>query len=211
MVDIEAPKDLNPIYDWLAVGQPIHKEKAHPFVASLRDIGINLTPESPKFKSLVFDGLTQFQRILVNTASGNVDRKPGDAFGTVEWSHWGQVLNIMINSVWHFYGLDMHVMLTALEDDRKDDFTGKVRTVPWLFGQSREEVPAYALLSMRILRRADLDPSMISKLGKDVKVLAVTAPAGNFDAKDQYGGLPGVIPNPTITKIMDYIEGKVTK
>jgi len=221
IVSLEKVADLNDVYDWLLTGQPIFARnrdgkpttKMHPFVTWMKDTHTRM-PEvklvedetnPPLFKSLAFDGATEFQRLAIMEITGNREKRPGDPLQATEIQHWGQALNRVVHVVRLLYQLPMHVMLTALEDDRKDETTGAIRSVPWLWGQAREEVPAYSLLTMRLVRKADIP--IASERAKYPKAYSIgfADMVGPFVAKEQYHMTKKIFEDPTITAILDAI------
>jgi hypothetical protein len=102
----------------------------------------------------------------------------------------------------------MHVIMTALESEKQDETTGGFRYGPLLWGQSAGELPGQALAVARMMHIARVDNLTKQKL-KDVveKVdsVAVFRPGTNYVAKSQYGEQLDVMPNPSMTKILDAI------
>jgi len=199
IVRITKLDDFNPIYAWLAMGQP--KDNDVP-----RTLG--LQTETP-YKTVVVDGLTGTQRLSFGVVLGSTNMGPASFPPGMEFKHHGQVLQQMTNfGVQFFYNLNMHVIMTALESEKQDDRVGGFRYAPLLWGQSAGELPGQALAVARMLHieRVDNKTKMaLRDIPEKVDSVAVFLPGPNYVAKDQYGGLPGIMYNPTVTKMLNCI------
>ena len=211
ILTIEQISDLNPIYDWLVAGQPIPVDgdgkRPHPFVVMCGDMGIEL---SPPYNTVVFDGLTEFQRIAVNEVAGNKSKGPGDKLEKTSLPEWGEALNRLVHVTRLMFNLPMNVLFSCLEDDRSNP-DGIVKTIPWLWGQARDEVPAYALCVGRVVRTAKITTAAErAKMVGAYSTLYIDQ-VGQFDAKQQYVQHgPAFIAEPTITKLLDALAIGVT-
>jgi len=203
MLVLEKTKDLNTLYDFFKKAQ----DPAHPFVTkTLAGLGI---PFVDPFKSLVIDGSTELQRVRLNEIVGNENKQPGDDLAPTQIQHWGQVLQTMTMVARLLYGFeDLTVLISALERQEQDQLTGIMSYGPALWGQARSEVPAYSLLTTRLVRRSKLSSSEKKEMGEDAYSVAYFDQVGRFLAKDQYGSLPKAMPNPSIPAIMEAIYGK---
>ena len=197
---LEATKELNPVYDWFASGQPIVEKHA-----LWTALGVD-TPPVP-FKSIVIDGLTEYQRVAMDEITGNKGKGPGDALKQPEIQHWGQALNRLTLVARLFFGLNITTFLTALERVEKDELTGSLSYGPGLWGQARAEVPGYSLLTVRMARQSKMDPKTRME-ARDAYSVAYIDQLGKWLAKEQYGGkLPKYVENPTAKFFMDAIYG----
>jgi len=203
ILTIEQISDLNPIYDWLVAGQPTEAPvKPHPFIVMCNSMGIEL---KPPYDTIVFDGLTEFQRIAVNEVAGNKMKGPGDKLEKTSLPEWGEALNRLVHVTRLFFNLPMNVLFSCLEDDRSNA-DGIVKTIPWLWGQARDEVPAYALCVGRVVRTAKITTAAErAKMVGAYSTLYIDQ-VGQFDAKQQYVQHgPAFISEPTITKLLDVL------
>lgn len=189
--------DYNPIYEWLIAGQP----KDHILVKEF-----NL---HPPYKTLVIDGVTGTQRLSFGVVLGATNQGPSDIPPGMEFKHHGQVLRQMtVFGESFFYKLNMHVIMTALESEKQDDRVGGFRYGPLLWGQSAGELPgqATAVARMMHVERVDAKTKIaIRDVPEKVDSVAIFRPGPNYVAKDQYGGLPDIMYNPTVTKMLDAI------
>jgi len=210
ILTIEATKDLGPVYSWLAKGQPLE----HPFLVDnkLVDWFMGLPrvegAVGGPVKCIVFDGWTEYQRIAVDEVAGNVKKFPGDTMNSIEIRHWGQALARLTKDVRLLYGLpNLHTLFTCLEKQEQDQFTGQMSWGPSLWGQAKNEVPAYSLLTARMVRRSKMPATDRKEFASDAYSVLFVDQVGRFLAKDQYGGLPTHFEKPTITGILDAIGG----
>lgn len=182
-------EDLNYVYSWLSVGpgnvEPLDKlfDGKHP-------------------KTVVFDSLTELQRAEVMRRAGN---KPGKFIRDVEQpqiQHWGSLLNQFTLLAHLYFQLNMHVVFLGLESvDYASRVVGEAQRVTGhrlaLQGQAQRQFPAYALTVMRF----DKAPrgSNAYNVGLTQSSLSKT--------KEQTGMFPAKIGNPTIPKMVKYLQG----
>lgn len=192
--------DFNPIYTWLAAGQPPND----PIVKAL-----DLQTETP-YKTIVIDGLTGVQRLSFAVVLETSNAGPSDIPPSMEYKHHGKVLGQMQNFGYtFFYKLDMHVIMTALESEKQDDRVGGFRYGPLIWGQSAGELPGQAQAVARMMHIEKVDNKLkmaLRDVPEKVDSVAVFLPGPNYVAKDQYGGLPSVMYNPSVSKILDCID-----
>lgn len=198
IIEIEALKDLNPIYDWLLKGQP---ENA-PIVRELE--------LRPPYKTVVVDGVTDLQRFSFATVVGNTKAGPGDLQSQTQIQHFNAVLAQMTTMARLFYKLPMHVIVTALEREHIDQTTSTASYRPLLLGQSATEVSGYAYVVARMMHIARVGSkikreSSIAELAADTVSVALFKPTATYTAKDQYGALGASMVDPSITKMLDLI------
>lgn len=199
IVTIEKLEEYNPIYEWLAAGQPADS----PVVTKLE--------LSPPYKSLVIDSITETQRMSFKTVIGTTKAGPGTIAASAEIQHFNKVLGQMVTFANLFFSLQMHVFMTSLERENQDQMTGAITYKPLLWGQSAGEVPGYAYSVGRMIHRAKMDnrekraTQITEDPNEDVTAVAFFMPSGKFMAKDQTGSLPPFMFDPTVTKILDMI------
>lgn len=206
IVHMDGLAEFNPIYEWLAKGQP-----ADHTVAEKLEL-------NPPYRTLVIDSITEVQRMSFGTVVGTTGTGPGSIPSTAEIQHFNKVLAQMVTFARLFFSLPMNVILTSLERDDKDETTGTIMHKPLLWGQSSGEVSGYAYLVARLVHRARLDNKTKMAVDKAVELkivedpitdttvsVALFQPSGKYIAKDQYGALGPFMADPTMTKILDKI------
>lgn len=195
ILQIESIADFTIIYDWLQKGQ----QEDHKLTAELARF--DLLPDEP-FKMLVIDGFTEVQRILMNEILGTHKKLPGESLGQLERQQWGSVLRRMIHIISLFYKLPLHVAVTALESIHHESMSGRPVFGPMFQGQSRNEVPSFALAFGRLMRANKIPKD---SRPKDTYNVLFFDEVGKFKAKEQYGGIPASMPNPTMSQLLDVI------
>ena len=208
---MEKLTDYNSVYDFLLQHQPAK----HAFRKMCSDAGI---PLEDYYKTVILDGSTEVQRFAFDVIVPGTDVPPGDLPASYEYSHYLRVLNTMLNWSDKFIRtLDMHVILTALEDEHQEK-SGELKVRPLIWGQSRGEICGYAYLVMRLAPVGTvIDTRTKSVIANDLVEAKASQTVGfvkatnTFYAKDQYGmrdedgQLMSYMFDPTITKIWDSI------
>lgn len=201
VIEIEELTDLDQVYEWISLGQ---KPDAL-FVKNCAKLGIELIPP---YKTVVLDQITQLQRMLCANIAGWTKKKIGDKLPPMEIQHWGQALNVLVWASNLYFSLPVHVWFTAQERMEKDGPNDALLEFgPQLWGQGRVEVPSYALLVGRLVKRERIG-SLVKKennLTQDIYGACYFSYTERSQCKDQYTGFPAVMPDPTMTKIMDII------
>lgn len=196
---VDKMSDLNLIYDFLQKGQ----KPEHTIV---KEYGLK-----PPYKTLVFDGVTELQRYSFAAVTGQATRGPGDIPTAYQRQHFGSVLSQMTNFARLFFSLPMHVIITALEKEERDEGTGSFYYRPLLLGQSAGEIAGYAFIVARMVHRARLDVRTLREMGDAINaptaVVALFQPAGRYYAKDQTGALPPYIIGPTVGEVYNRVFG----
>lgn len=201
VLTMDSVRDFNGVYDWIRGGQ----ERAHPMAKALDEAGA--LPDEP-FKMLIVDGLTEIQRMMINEILGVQNAAPGDRLKQTEIQQWGEVLRRMIHIVSLYYKLSIHVAFSALEGVGQDKATGTSQIVPMFQGQSKKEVPSFALAVARMVRLNRIPPSSMLKEWEKAYSVLFFDPIGKFLVKEQYGGLPGALPNATMKTLIDVIAAE---
>jgi len=200
VLSLDNLSDLNDPFEWLQGGQPVSGWS--------KQYGLN-----PPYRTVILDSITEIQRMSFRAQSAWVG--PGSFPAKVERQHFYNTLGQMVNMANLFFSLPMNVIMTALEEDKKDEQTGTIHYGPLLWGQSDKEVGAYAYIVARMVHRAALTDQVAKKLltetedpiNKEVVSVALFTPSGKYQAKDQTGKLGDFMVNPTITKMLDAIGG----
>lgn len=199
--EMDSLKEFNVIYDFLSKGQP----DDHPMV---KQMGAQVG-----YKTVIIDGITDVQRDAFNGVTGNAAKNPADLVPPRQIQHYGTVLAQMTQFARMFYKLEMHVIVTALEKEDRDEATGGIYYRPMLAGQAAGEVAAYAYTVARMMHAARVtkqDTRAVSEtgfegVGQAISV-AVFQPSGRIMAKDQSGMKVPYMVDPTMTKMLDLIE-----
>jgi hypothetical protein len=209
---LDTPKEFNVFYNWLRRGQDKNDRLVSDF--ELR----------PPYKTLIFDGVTGFQRGIFATVTGQPLVDPGDIPVKLERQHYGQVLRVLTNFAAAVYKLPLHVIVTALERSLligTIDTGGYYYAGPLLLGQSSTEVAgeAYAVARMMHIERLTATDRKDIQRANNAKAKA----EGLADVPDlisvadfrttqfQFGkdqsliNVPRMV-NPTVTKMLDRIE-----
>lgn len=204
IIDIAEVKDINDPFNWLAGGQKSEAKFA-------KDFGLK-----PGFKTFVFDGITDFQRLSFKEllTTGNVN--PADFFRKREWEQYDKVLRQSQNLASMFYSLKMHVIITALEKNKEDRVYGTQRFQPLLDGQADQEVPGMAWMVGRMVhvsrllaqQKQEIKKADAASLAEDSVTAMFVKPTNRYQAKDQYGMGPDFLIDPTITQVLDLIHGE---
>lgn len=206
ILTVEQLSDINGPYEFLSEGMP----KDHFLV---KEFGLRTD-----YKTLIFDGVSVLQRFSFRLVTGTA-LSPGSIPKRVEIKHFNQVLAQMTMFAELYYDLPMHVIMTSLEAEKTDQQTGAIYYRPLLWGQSADEVPGYALMVMRLLHEKkvsarQMDSDVATAVGEVIRnaeaetyAVGLISPDPKYDAKDQYGTGLTFFRDPTVTKIMDAIEG----
>lgn len=199
IVQLEQLKDLNDPYDWIVKGM----KPAHKFAKQF-----DLTEP---VKCVIIDGITDVQRMSFGQVTGNQRLGPGDIGSRVERQHFGSVLNQMTRMAKHYFSLNIHVMVTALEKHQTNQAGALIRIAPLIWGQSENEVSGYALVNARLVHNTNVSGAVkqyLKKTGQTIgknDSIAFFEPEGVIQAKDQYGRLPSYMTAPTMQKVYDAI------
>lgn len=204
LIRVDALKDLTVFYNWLKGGQ-----QADNIGRQLID-AFRLTPP---YKTVIIDGVTDIQRVVMNNASGQPNIDPGAIPGDMEYRHFNKTLRAMTNFANLFFKLDLNVIVTALERREKvgEDL---MYFSPLLLGQSAMEVCGYAYIvgrcmaaeRMQIVDRKDLEKAAKAANVPMPRSMVYFNATWTQMAKDQAGlGVPSMA-DPTITKMLDLIE-----
>lgn len=208
IVSIETMKDLNAPYHWLASGQPwemVERNQNHPFFAAIQDY---FGGEEGKFKTVILDSASQLQRLSILRVSEMENLLPGEDPKTLDIRGWGGVLSQMTNVADAFYGLDMHVIMTALASHDPIPQLNIVKNHPLLQGQTARELPSKAELVGFLLPIKSLtvqQRNALKERGFDLEGYNVlfTEPGTDFQAKWQgVVNNPGIVVSPTIQKLV---------
>jgi len=150
-------------------------------------------PKQP-FRTVISDGMTEIQRFAFRAIKPGLDVEPGALPTDIELRDFYKVLQIMTNWAYKYIQLDMHVILTSLENEKQDK-VGNIYRRPLLWGQSQGEIASYVYLVMRLTQTETIDTRSKSVVAADLEaanasqIIGFTRATSSFYAKDQYGML----------------------
>lgn len=199
IIHIEEMQDFNPIYTWLAKGQPA----SDPLVKSM-DL-------HPPYKTIIIDQLTAIQRMAFRKITNTPIGQPGTFLPRTEFQHFGSVLAMMINFATLFFDLpNLHVIIVTLEREEKNEATGTITYKPLLWGQSEGEVSGIAYMVMRMVMREALSGKTLrmveDSVDKHTVSVGLLQQTGIYVAKDQYGTGLSYMADPSVGKLLDAIQ-----
>ena len=160
--DIQGMKDYNLPYEWVVRGQPwkailegIDRDKPIPFCRTVYEYVLGqpgMDEDFPRddehfhfeFKTIVLDSLTQTQRISMREITGDENKLPGDMPTATTYTHWGKSLGQLTLLADLYFQLPIHVVVTALRRHQFVESEGITMFYPFFWGQSANELPAYA-------------------------------------------------------------------
>jgi len=193
-------RELENVYNWLAEGQPA------------KHIFAQENALKPPYRTIVFDGITQVQRLSFDMVMGTEAQAPGTLAPKPAWTHYRAVLSQMIVIASRFYTLPLHIIMTAFDHpdmrqlDPTDDKTAFTYHEPMLQGQSVDELPGWALSVGRLALAASYTDIIVKSVKAEAhQPIIQFKPTRYIDAKDQHG-LGDYIANPTIKRFLDTIE-----
>lgn len=196
-IGIESLPDLSRVYAWLKGGQK-------PTDSLVRELELK-----PPYQTLVADGWSEAQRLVVVSASGNANTQVGDKPKAVEIQHYGTIFAQTTAILEGFYSLPMHVIGTMLENEVNDETRGASYRLQ-LVGQSKDQAASYPEIVGRLVHIEKVPNQIKAALKADLTDETVSVcyfkPSSRYEAKDQTGALGDVMIDPTITKMLDLIE-----
>jgi hypothetical protein len=199
---LEKLSDLAECYRWFAGGQ------------KSTDVYALENGLKPPYRTLVFDGITQMQRLSFDAIMNTEDMQPGLIPPKPEWGHYRSVLGQMIRIATKFYTLRLHVIVTALEHPEPryitpgDNTTAYTYFEPLLAGQSVDEFPAWALNVGRIALASTYDAMTVKEAKAETAFSMLQFKATRYvDAKDQHNFGP-YHADPTVAKLLDIMDSK---
>lgn len=197
IIAIESLPDLSRVYAWLKTGQ-------RPNDSLVKELGLN-----PPYDTLIVDGWSEAQRLVVISASGNTNTQVGDKPKPVEIQHYGTIFAQTTAILEGFYSLPMNVIGTILENEIHDDTRGTTYRLQ-LVGQSKDQAASYPEIVGRLVHiekvSNQVKTALKDEITKDTVSVCYFKPSNRYEAKDQTGSLDDVMVDPTITKILDMIE-----
>lgn len=208
VLKLDRIEELTEVYAWLANGQP-------------EDAFAKSNGLTPGFKTIVFDGFTQIQRLSFESVQNTSGIMPGQSAPKPQWTHFRSVLGQMIIVASKFYTLPLHVIATALEDtDVRYRTQGDPETQynyyqPLFSGQTLHELPAWALNVGRMTHIGATDRTTVAKHfgGRglaEARTVVQFERTEYVDAKNQHG-IADYHVNPNVTAMIEEIYAKAPK
>lgn len=204
IITVESIADVSTVYNWLKRGQ-----------SSKDPLAIELELKPP-YKTLIVDGFTEIQRLVIAGITGDAMKGAPDV--SKERSMYNTILAQTMAIAQAFYGLPMHVIGTVLEGERQEGEGGPIAYRHLLVGQSRDQLSSYAEIVGRLVHvdrlTGSLKKALEADISSDTVSVAVFKSNARNEAKDQTGQLGDVLIDPTIGKILDLVtddQPKTTK
>lgn len=195
ILSVESVADLTTIYNWLRKRQPA----SDPLV---KELGL-----TPPYKTLVIDGFTEIQRLVIAGITGDPMKGAPDV--SKERAMYNTILAQTMGIAQAYYALPMHVIGTVLEGERQEGEGGPTFYRPLMVGQSREQLASYAEIVGRMMHvdrvTGPLKKALEEELTANTVSIAVFKSNPRHDAKDQTGRLDDVVVDPTIGKLLDLV------
>ena len=181
IVDIEDVRDINTVINWLYS----------------RDKNVGLPDKN--YKTVIVDGISDVQTLFSTIITGG-SRIAEIPRGFDNYKQWGQLLEMSAVFARALYKLDMHVIITALENYR--DSSGQY--VPLLFGQSTDKITPMPYMVGRLTSHERTTVKVRKQLA-DQKVdnlIQLRSTSEVPYTKWQYGEAPTYVINPTMEKLV---------
>ncbi len=194
-------RDFNAVFDFLERGMPLNHQMVTQFDAR------------NDYKTVIIDGITDVNRDAMEKATGTTAKGVAELLPAQQIQHYGQVLRMTTRFARLFYNLPMHVIVTALEKEDRDDTSGSIYYRPLVYGQGGGELAAYAYTVARMMHVARVSRQELKTIGESgvegigaATSVAIFQPSGKIMAKDQAGMQIPYMMDPTVTKMLDLIE-----
>lgn len=159
---------------------------------------------------VAFDSVTEIQKVLIESiikerqdklhaaaARGGFEVKT-DEF-EVDRDEYGKMTEQLRRVTRRFRDLPCHTAFVCLaKRDVDKEGTGEIVYRPALTPAFANDLAGYVDI-VAYVQQSDGDPADLSRF------TAVTRPLGKFRGKDRFGATPEIMPNPTFTRILDYV------
>jgi len=165
------------------------------------DVYAMLSAEDCPYRCVVVDSITEVQKLnLGGIVAESVRAQPGRDPDRPLIDDWGKSAEQMRKLLRRFRDLPMHVIVTALAQEVKDESDGSVRVKPALPGKLADEIAAmfdFVIYLDVATEKADGEYRHIRR--------GLTVSTGRYIAKDRSGRLAAVVDDPSVTSILDYV------
>lgn len=187
--------------------QPGNKVTHAGLIEVYNEIKANLAQDPDSWVGVLFDSATDIVQSLVdNVTDDRVGKARArdvkiDEFDQffVDRSDYGTMSKMFRDVLRKFRDLPCHVIITALERRDEDEDTGKVMYGPAVSPAIQTDLLGYVDIVLHT-KEADDDADYYRALSKR---------AGKYRTKDRLGDLPKVMVDPTIERILAYIDEEI--
>lgn len=169
---------------------------------------IALEEDPNSYIGVVIDSFSELSRRLVDKAAAagrEADRMKGKPRGRfqIDLDDWGTMTTMMRMILRRFRDLNIHLVITALERRDTDD-DGYVQYAPAVG-------PALGTDAMGLVDVVVW--TQVEQIGPDLVEFGTgtTHPMNRHRAKDRFGVLPPRMIDPTADRVLQYVEGTLTK
>ena len=159
-----------------------------------------------EYKSVVIDSLTELQKASMRGIMRKaIQTQPGRDPDSPMLQEWGKNLEQVRRVVRAFRDLPIHVIMTALEVESKDDRTGEVTVSPSLSGKLASEVSGFFDIVGRLHTVAASSRDAEGNRQVTVTRRLLVSSTTKFIAKDRSGRLGIEVENPTIPMLLEQV------
>ncbi len=180
-----------------------------------REALVYLEANPGKYKTVVIDSFSETQAAVLKDIMGAVKRSDPsrDEFSPL-FAEWGRLVGVMREIARAFRDLPMHVVITALQREDKDDMTGRMKVRPRLSPTLADELPAYVdsvlYLYAATAAKGETDSEGVAADDEGVTIVrnALIKPTGKFVAKCRIpvgSPSPDFIADPTFPKVAELL------
>lgn len=180
-----------------------------------REALVYLESNPDAYQTVVIDSFSETQAAVLKDIMGAAKKADPnrDEFSPL-FAEWGRLTGIMREIARAFRDLPMHVVITALQREDKDDLTGRIKIRPRLSPTLADELPAYVdavlYLYAATLKKGEVDESGVEADEEGVTVVrnALIKPTGKYVAKARIPKgkpAPDFIADPTFDKVIELL------
>jgi hypothetical protein len=160
------------------------------------DLHDQLETDPDAIVGVALDSMTEIQKLLMEGILAKANRK--DPF-FVERSDWGINTEQMRKIIRRYRDLPCHVAFGALPKRDLDD-DGAVRYMPALTPAVQTDLMGY----MDVIIHTE-----VTRIAGETFYLGTTTSTGKYAGKDRFGALPGTLVNPSMDRVVGFIEGRL--
>jgi phage nucleotide-binding protein len=159
------------------------------------------TKANPRYRTVILDSMTEIQKLNMASVIGSaMISNPNKDPDRPLIDDWGKSQEQMRKLIRAFRDLKMHVFVTALAQEIKDERDGSITVKPSLPGKLADEVCGMLDIVGYL--------GMLEKTVEGQRVLVrqmLVQPMGKFIAKDRSDRLGQIVENPTVTSVLDKV------
>jgi phage nucleotide-binding protein len=158
-------------------------------------------PERKDYKTIIFDSLTETQKLSMLGIMALVATKPDRDPDMPTIGEWGKNIEQIRKLVRYYRDLPFNLIITCLEQEVKNEVTGEILIKPSMSGKLADEVCGFCdIVGRMIVVKPDPNGPLERHL--------VVQPTGNFVAKDRSNNLGLFVKNPTFPQIYNLVYGE---